>query len=64
MQLSRLWCSYFESRGASQDLSAIFKQCLTAKGLFKLIYPGPRLNIRKDVFSLDLVKSRSHEIGT
>ena len=26
--------------------------------------PGPRLNIRKDVFSSDLVKSRSHEIGT
>ena len=26
--------------------------------------PGPRLNIRKDVFSQDLVKSRSHEIGT
>ena len=25
---------------------------------------GPRLNIRKDVFSQDLVKSRSHEIGT
>ena len=25
---------------------------------------GPRLNIRKDVFSWDLVKSRSHEIGT
>ena len=26
--------------------------------------PGPRLNIRKDVFPWDLVKSRSHEIGT
>ena len=26
--------------------------------------PGPRLNIRKDVFPKDLVKSRSHEIGT
>ena len=25
---------------------------------------GPRLNIRKDVFSYDLVKSWSHEIGT
>ena len=26
--------------------------------------PGPRLNVRKYVFSKDLVKSRSHEIGT
>ena len=26
--------------------------------------PGPRLNIRKDVFPQDLVKSRSQEIGT
>ena len=29
-----------------------------------LCYTEPRLNIRKDVLSLDLVKSRSHEIGT
>ena len=37
--------------------------------LYSIIYPtrsqsGPRLNIRKYVFSQDLVKSRSHEIGT
>ena len=37
---------------------------ISAKSLSVWRQAGPRLNIRKDVFPLDLVKSRSHEIGT